>query len=303
MKVKCRTAPDINEAGIRRKVDGDVRAALQSVITVGGKFVVNDSLWYGLDKRGKVKPRVVNSADFISRTFQRTLVSRGWSIPKASALAGQAIDGYIELPLATGSKGYAPDRNQFRSFFEDYWDDHPTEDVDRDFLRYYQTYHRRDFFGLGSLDARYHHHFAEKTVSAKTLLKIGLEFETGNIASSFRALWKLNVLFLAKLIDAGIFITAIDKKNAAGRIWPVANRNGSFEELEHRNYKRNVLLPLWEYSFAPDRFDAAAPHLGRAGTYTLTNAGRTTTAGGKQYEVWKAPGSAQEFLREVPAVP
>ena len=75
-----------------------------------------------------------------------------------------------------------------------------------------------------------------------------------NIASSFRSLYKLGFLYSESEIDAGVFITSIDKNNCATRIWPVSNRNGSFQELKQRNYKRMVVLPLWEFGFAPDGF-------------------------------------------------
>ena len=75
-----------------------------------------------------------------------------------------------------------------------------------------------------------------------------------NIASSFRSLYKLGFLYSEFEIDAGVFITSIDKNNCATRIWPVSNRNGSFQELKQRNYKRMVVLPLWEFGFAPDGF-------------------------------------------------
>src|SRR5258707_532197 len=113
---------------------------------------------------------------------------------------GQEIDRYLELPIGPG-KVYSLDPEQFRNFFHQFWDEHPTnQNIDRDFQRYYQTHHRRDFFGLGALDAKYHGFFAGKPAPDDAVIKIGLEFETGNIASSFRALWKLNGLFLAKFI-------------------------------------------------------------------------------------------------------
>jgi hypothetical protein len=95
---------------------------------------------------------------------------------------------------------------------------------------------------------------------------VGVEFETGNIASSFRALTKLGNLFSAGKIDAGVFVTSNDKANCAARIWPASNRNGSFEELRRRRYKDNVALPLWEVGFAPDAFDSSAPYLGIDGS-------------------------------------
>jgi hypothetical protein len=301
MKIELRQEPDIVSASVRQRVRADVEAALQSVTTVGDQFVVNDTPWF-VESGGTLKARVTNTADYISRTFQKTLKDKQkWKVPRAETLDGQEIDGYIELPVADRT-GYHLDQAAFRTFFDKLWDDLPqSEDMDREFQRYYQTYHRRDFFGLGSLAPKYHSLFATKPIPADAVLKIGLEFETGNIASSFRALWKLNVLFLSKKIDAGVFIISRDKAGAAARIWPASNRNGSFEELEQRNYKHNVLLPLWEFSFAPDSFDRSARYLGKAGqTYTMTPTGRTQSIRNRTYEVWTALGG-KELLCEAPS--
>src|SRR5262249_25316698 len=139
-------------------------------------------------------------------------------------------------PVAAGSTGYALDQARFLQFFESYWTDHPTESLDLAFVRLYQMYHRRAFFGIGHLHPKYHGFFAPTPIPDGTVVRVGLEFETGNIASSFRALWKLNILYLANLLDAGVFITSLDKTTTAARIWPQSNRNGSFTELEQRNY-------------------------------------------------------------------
>ena len=119
-------------------------------------------------------------------------------------------------------------------------------------------------------------------------MRIGLEFETGNIASSFRALYKLGFLYNEGEIDAGVFITSVDKNTCACRIWPVSNRNGSFQELNQRNYKRMVVLPLWEFGFAPDGFSDTASFLGSDGQLFAPSATSTvfTATDGSTYDVF-----------------
>jgi hypothetical protein len=157
-------------------------------------------------------------------------------------------------------------------------------------------YVKRRFFGIGTLAAKYHAHFTKTTEEKK--FRIGLEFETGNIASSFRALTKLGFLYRRGHIDAGAFITSIDKANAAARIWPTANRNGSFVELEARQYRDSIFFPIWEAGFAPDSFNRNAPYLGpKKTTYTMQNTGRVQTIGRHDYEVWT--NGTRELLRRV----
>jgi hypothetical protein len=106
----------------------------------------------------------------------------------------------------------------------------------------------------------------------------------------------LNFLFRKGEIDAGVFITSRDKQSTAARIWPVSNRNGSFEELERRNYRETISFPSWELSFAPDGVSQTAPYLARDGTtYEPVNTGRTETVGGVTYEVWS--GDGKELFR------
>lgn len=126
-------------------------------------------------------------------------------------------------------------------------------------------------------------------------IRIGLEFETGNIASSFRAFSKLNSLFRLGKIDAGVFITSKDKSTTACRLWPVSNRNGSFEELE----KRNIALPMFEFSFCPDGYSHHAPYLGSGGnTYFLIDQGRTKVIGGIRYRIFTGEKKSDTLLLE-----
>ncbi len=139
------------------------------------------------------------------------------------------------------------------------------------FPMFYGMYADRFCFNLPPLES-IKYLFEKKYVSYR--YKIGIEFETGNVASSFRAINKLNGLFHQGQIDGGCFITSIDKKNSATRIWPVSNRNGSFQELKNRSYLSQVSLPLICIGFAPDGFSRAAPFLGANGAlYNLESTG------------------------------
>ena len=132
-------------------------------------------------------------------------------------------------------------------------------------------------------------------------LRVGLEFETGNIASSFRALIKLNNLYADGHIDLGVFVASIDKARCATRIWPVTNRNGSFEELDARDFRANLIVPLWEFGFAPDEFSSDVSYLGQDGSvYSPQSTGRSIDHAGTRYEVWTGD-RGRELLR--PSVP
>ena len=116
--------------------------------------------------------------------------------------------------------------------------------------------------------------------------RIGLEFETGNIASSFRAINKLQTLFNEDLIDVGVFITSKSKENGAARIWPSSNRNGSFEELSNRKYQTQRSYPHIDISFWPDGYDNSAPYFDEHGCFQLSEI-QTARVNGKMYELGK----------------
>ena len=146
-------------------------------------------------------------------------------------------------------------------------------------------YIKREMFTLERIPKELHHYFIKTQSSIK--LRVGVEFETGNIGSSFRAILKLNNLFLKQHIDIGVFITSNDKNNCATRIWPVSNRNGSFVELENRNYLDNVNLPLVEFGFSPDSFSSKALYLGENGElFAPKRTDRKITFKGRVYSVY-----------------
>ena len=271
---------------------------LNSICTVGTEFVVNDSPWFGRSG-DRVTPRVVNTADYISRGFSKFLEEqRGWTREKVitdRAVAGvaaaedQRIDASIELPA---SPGYALDRVELFPFLDEFTAAHPELEPDRAAVLFYQRYGRRGCFHLGALEERHRHHFRQAQTTGP--IRVGVEFETGYIASSFRSLNKLGFLYRRGLIDAGVFITSRDKASAT-RIWPATTRNGSFEELERLQYRDSIVLPIWEFGFAPDRFGRTAPYLGKTRTYTMTNTGDVETVGGVPSQVWE--GNAKRFLR------
>ena len=57
---------------MKHEAGQEVTAALESLVTVGSKFIVNDTKWY-IDRNGVPKPCVMNSAEFLSKRFQTTL--------------------------------------------------------------------------------------------------------------------------------------------------------------------------------------------------------------------------------------
>jgi hypothetical protein len=231
----------------------------------------------------------MNSATFISKRFLGHLESLGWTTEKE--LSEQRIDAYVELRAEGPTYRIPADR--FLDYFTNFLQ---TPDgsatlteagsLDRLFTKLYGAFVSRPFVHPEGLPV---HLKAYAVSSAEPLIvRVGLEFETGNIASSFRSLYKLGFLYSEGEIDAGVFITSIDKNSCACRIWPTSNRNGSFQELKQRNYKRMVVLPLWEFGFAPDGFSETAPFLGSDGQpFTATAISKThSTSDGAEYEVF-----------------
>jgi hypothetical protein len=291
MKLSVVAVPNLATPALDRRVRKDVSKALGAVQTVAGSFIVNDTLWLAVNDRGKVTPCVMNSAKFISGIFLNSLSRLGWSLEKT--IIEQTIDAYIALPQP-GQAYRVPDK-QFVDYFQAYTS---TTDglqevkeaggLDRLFSRLYGTLVSRPFVHpttVPDLLQRY-----AEPVPESVTVRIGLEFETGNIASSFRSLLKLGLLYAAQEIDLGVFITSIDKPSCATRIWPTTNRNGSFQELKQRNYQRMVILPLWEFGFAPDGFSSTTGYLAGDGSlYTPKSTNGKHVDGGVEYDVHIRP--------------
>lgn len=249
-----------------------VSDCLNSITTVGDKFIINDTIHFRRQRNNKTTPCVMNSANYISRKFQETLASmpgcRG-----ETRIIEQDIDGYITLEYA--GEGYRIiDKNKLLEVLHDYIEQNGLHEdhIFRLFPMFYGMYVQSDFYDIKHLPIEAQTLFEK--VSVRKQFRLGVEFETGNVASSFRALNKLFILFQSKHIDAGIFVTSIDKANSATRIWPVSNRNGSFQELKQRGFMKQISLPLICIGFAPDGFDKNAPFLGRGGSlYNISSTG------------------------------
>lgn len=253
MKVENRDSPSEVHSDIRNRIVSDVSASLESIVTQGDQFVVNDTLWHAIQGQ-QVTPTVVNSAKYITGHFKEHLDQQAdWETEKK--ISGQTIDGYIELPTPNA---FQISKEGLLTIISNLWEGDEV-DADELFSQLYQRYYKRKSFLVTEKLSEYADLFTE--VLEPSIVRIGLEFETGNIASSFRAFSKLSSLFRQNEIDAGIFITSKDKDTTACVIWPQSNRNGSFVELESRDYKRNISLPLYEFSFAPDSTDQNAPYL------------------------------------------
>lgn len=291
---------------LRTRVTTDISSALQAVVTTGSRFVVNDSVWYFRKRRGGVAPCVVNSASYMSSRFQFALSTHSdWQ--GETEVENQRIDGFGRLAI-TGT-AYTLARPSLFRFLEEYTEHYLPADADIGALATLisEMYLKRKLFDVSSIPTQLHHYFTSESINSH--MRIGVEFETGNIASSFRALMKLGYLFASGKIDAGVFVTSIDKPNCAARIWPVSNRNGSFQELRQRRYKDNIAVPLWEFGFAPDGFDREAPYLGANGELfrpqpitEITDASGTVTIEGVEYSRWLGE-NGEELLRPTAPMP
>lgn len=289
MNIILRSTPGLPD-DVSKQVDADVCFALSSIVTLNDRFIVNPSLWFS----DKGRPMVMNQADFISRKFQCALRdSRHWSIE--ANIDGERIDAFTMLSTSGQSATISPSR--IREFFDAMVDGKLDRDIDLEFTKFFQKFVKRNVFIRQSLPMKYRR-FATMCGNTERPVRIGLEFETGNIASSSRALAKLDILFRLGRIDAGVFITCADKQNAATKIWPSSNRNGSLEELDNHNYWKHLTVPLWIYGFQPDSFSEDAKFLRADGSlYEVVDMGRTKRIDGTNFRAYKRFGNETVYRR------
>ncbi|NCN27294.1 hypothetical protein GW915_06930 [bacterium] len=258
-------------ADVYDKIRDDCLFALNSITANSKeKFIVNPSIWHNLvkNKKGQLnaQPRVINSADYLTKRIGKSLTELGWMAgAKEKTINNQRIDGYLEIDYQ-GPMFKIP-RESFVSFIAFLEKEIPSAikngDIRKAFNFYYNFYYASSWVDPKYLGIESCNYF--KPTNSRPI-RIGLEFETGNIASSFRALHKLEGLFAEGLIDFGVFITSIDRANTSGKIWPLSNRNGSFEELKNRKYSENYLLPRLDIGFSPDAYSEKAKYLSHDGS-------------------------------------
>ena len=259
------------------------------------KFIVNPTIWYSIvpTKKGHLdaKPRVMNSADFLSRQLGKNLKSRGWTAgAKEQQIDGQKIDGYIELESReTMSKMSEGDIIEFL-----YEAKNAGLLVGTPSKQAFDFYHSRfcnnSWLIPKEVPQVLHRFFM---TAPPRPIRVGLEFETGNIASSFRALMKLELLFKKGLLDYGVFITSIDKATTAAQIWPVSNRNGSFTELANRRATVGLTIPLLQIGFQPDGLSKSAGYLGADGrTFKPKPTGKRRKVSGLTFLEYKFNGAS-----------
>jgi hypothetical protein len=249
-----------------------ITSCLNNIKTTEDAFIVNDLVHFRRQRTRRVTPCVMNSATYISRKFQSNL-SEIDGCQGETKIIGQDIDGLMIFQYI--GHGYKiRDKDKLLEVLHSYIasEDLPSDSIFRLFPMFYGMYVQSDFYDISHLPLETHTLFDQVEVNREFTL--GVEFETGNVASSFRALNKLFVLFQSRYIDAGVFVTSIDKASSATRIWPVSNRNGSFQELRQRDFMRQISLPLICIGFAPDSFDREADFLGKDGSlYQLESTG------------------------------
>lgn len=290
MKIKPVKYIPFGNSELSEKIFAEVSGALENICTTqDGQFVVNDTEWFWLNPQKKMMPSVVNSAKFLSGRFQGFLKSRGWSIDHD--IAKQEIDAYLEVEGAfTRFKPQLP----FLDFLQRVSTCIPDWELEATslFRKYYQT----ENFTLEDLPSTLHNCFEPQTLKDK--IRVGVEFETGNIASSSRALLKLDSLYQKGTLDLGIFVTSFNKSDCAARIWPSSNRNGSIQELLNRDVIANREIPLWVIGFEPDGFDKEAGYLSaNQELYDLTDTGEVMDHNSQRYAKFVNPANGEEKYR------
>jgi hypothetical protein len=273
------TSTQVSSA-IAESILADVSVALSSISTIGKSFIVNDSEWLWSNPAGKLRPTVMNSAKFLSKKFQQHLCEQlEWSIEKE--LSGQRIDAYKEVE--TKAEVFSLNKDGLIKILAQLPEE-PRAEFASIASMLVANYFKRDSIRIGSELRNFREFFKTEKKTFQT--RIGLEFETGNIASSFRAINKLQTLFDAGFIDVGVFVTSKSKQEGAARIWPVSNRNGSFEELRQRHYHAQRSYPHIDISFWPDGYSDSAPYFDEQGCYQLNDL-TTSTINGERYKAGK----------------
>lgn len=289
------SAKDILSDSVYKRVLKDVTDSIVGITANSpDKFIVNPMLWYNIvpTKKGalEAKPRVMNSADYLSKKLGSQLHAKGWKAgPDEAEIDEQKIDGYIEIPNAdTMSK---IEESAFIEFLFDAKKSGLLASMTpkQAFDFYYSRFCSNTWVTPKDVPQKLMKYFI---VAPPRPIRVGLEFETGNIASSFRALMKLEHLFRKGLIDYGVFITSVDKKTTAAQIWPVSNRNGSFSELDNRRATIGLTVPLLQIGFSPDALSSSAGYLGSDGkTYKPKPTGKRKRVDGLVFQQFAYNGS------------
>jgi len=228
----------------------------------------------------------MNSAKYISKKFQKALEeNHGWR--QEARIINQRIDAFTHV-RDSGITFFVHEPD-FRELIYDYWSSNEGSVDPLQLVRnVYHQYFKRDIYDIDTWGSEYKQYFTSAK-KEEIEFRVGLEFETGNIASSFRAFNKLNTLYREGEIDVGVFVATTRK--SAQTIWPPENRNGSFEELENRNYRNNVHFPIIEFVFEPDSFDPSVPYLGSKGsTYRPNPLDEHVEHNGEMYQLFQGDG-------------
>ena len=219
-----------------------------------GPFIVNPTKYFRRNS-GKITPAVVNSAEYFSKKFQNSLKALGWEID--FTIEGQEIDGFITYEAENELFASIDEHHFYKQIAEL---DPRGKDFTKEVVLLHSMYFNRNKFIIKDIFNDSNFSIGDGSID----LRIGLEFETGNIASSFRALSKLNNLYDMNQIDFGIFVTSMNK-NSSTKIWPSSNRNGSIEELENRKFEHEFRMPIMIYGFEPDGWDYTVGFLNKKG--------------------------------------
>jgi hypothetical protein len=294
MIVQTLSTPLYAPPHIASEVEREVRLALAAVENpLGtGQFIPNNTECFKFT-RHKPTRCVMNAADFISQTFERRL-HNSYNWERQYKRLDQKTDAYKECEFS--GSAYQINDSDFRRLVFDYWDkpDIEYESILTFIQEIWGMYVQRAKCDVSGLPEQYHHYFTQVKEEDKKTVRVGLEFETGNISSSFRSFMKLNFLFVNNIIDFGVFVTT--NKEAAHNIWPPSNRNTTFEELAKRKYKAIFRFPLWEFCYIPDDYSKQAKFLNRDGTvYELRDTGETRVYNRKNYKVY-IRGTSEEIL-------
>lgn len=292
------TKIELDDGFLPRTVSDHVKRmvvnSLNNIATQGDKFIVNDTVFMRKQTSKKFTPCVMNSANFISSNFQKNLSLLPDCFGETNFL-NQSFDGLIKIDY----KGVAyrlKDKNNIIEIIDKYIKKNnlPKSAIYNLFPMFFGMYVDRFCFNITPINEL--KHFFDET-NIEHSYNIGVEFETGNVASSFRAINKMNNLFHNGLIDGGCFITSTDKPNGATRIWPVSNRNGSFQELKNRLYSSQISSPLICIGFLPDAFSKHAKFLATDGSlYDLIDTGVIDKDTGMMIH---ANNNGDEFLKSI----
>ena len=264
-----------------------VDRCLQSIATVDGRFIVNDTICFRKAPSGRQIPCVMNNSDYLPLNFKRHLATQEGC--QSDAKVGRhTLDGLITA--RTFSPRYRLRDHGCAQEVASKYLSHiglkETDHTDRagTLARLCTLFGNRWLHDISALPQDVHALFESQAANVEGFaLNVGIEVAVERPAAAMKSIDRLSQLFMDNHIAAGILITPTDRSSAS-RTWTTLRKRASIDRLEALNYLDYAICPLITVGFAPDDYSSQAPFLGTKGeVYELTPTGNT--GGGGRFRV------------------